>query len=33
MGSLYDGSYTNQIRFTLQFNIVENGFNLGRFIN
>jgi hypothetical protein len=33
MGSLYDASYTDQIRFTLQFNIVENGFNIGSFIN
>lgn len=33
MGSLFEGSYTDQIRFTLQFNIVENGFNIGSFIN
>ena len=33
MGSLYKESYLDEIRFTLQFNIVENGFNLGSFIN
>ena len=33
MGSLYNANYADEIRFTLQFNIVENGFNLGSFIN
>ena len=33
MGSLYNTSYADEIRFTLQFNIVENGFNLGSFVN
>jgi hypothetical protein len=33
MGALYQENYTDEIRFTLQFNIVENGFNIGRFIN
>ncbi len=33
MDSLYDNSYTDEIRFTLQFNIVESGINLGNFIN
>lgn len=33
MGALYQGNYANEIRFTLQFNIVENGFNIGSFIN
>ncbi len=32
MGPLYE-NYTDEIRFTLQFNIVENGFTLGSFIN
>ena len=33
MGALYQENYTDEIRFTLQFNIVENGFNIGSFIN
>jgi hypothetical protein len=33
MGKLYTDNYLKEIRLTLQFNIVANGFNLGKFIN
>ena len=33
MGNLFNGGYADEIRFTIQFNIVENGRNLGDFIN
>ncbi len=33
MGKLFTDNYLKEIRLTLQFNIVANGFNLGKFIN
>lgn len=33
MGDLFKSNYLDEIRFTLQFNIVESGLNIGGFIN